>query len=65
VLGVFQNILNATTSKLLYQFDVKGSLKNPTVTAIPTPILTEQVARIFGVMIHKERDAHLLEELKK
>jgi hypothetical protein len=51
VFGAMQKVLNKATSKLLYEFRVSGTLKQPEVDAVPVPVLTEPAALLFGQMI--------------
>jgi hypothetical protein len=51
VLGGIQKMLNTATRTLLYQFHVTGRIGEPKVTAVPAPVLTEGVAKLFGSML--------------
>jgi hypothetical protein len=61
VLGGLQKMLNTATKTLLYQFRVTGSVGRPQVTAVPAPVLTEGVAKLFGAMVKGDRIAEPLE----
>ena len=62
VLGGIQKLLNTATKTLLYQFQVTGTVKQPKVTAVPTPVLTEGVAKLFGSMVRGGRISDPLDE---
>ena len=53
VAGVMQRMLNAATNTLLYEFRVTGTAAEHRVETIPTPILTDPAAVIFGKMLAK------------
>jgi hypothetical protein len=55
VLGALQNMVNTATQTLLYEFHVTGTTREPKIETIPTPVLTEGVAKIFGAMIKGEK----------
>jgi hypothetical protein len=61
VIGGVQKILNTATSKLLYEFRVTGTIKEPEVRAVPTPVLSDAGALLFGKMLPEERRQSLLE----
>ncbi|MEO6567280.1 MAG: AsmA-like C-terminal region-containing protein, partial [Opitutaceae bacterium] len=62
IAGAVQKLLTAVTSELLYQFKVTGQASEPKIQAIPTPILTETAAAIFGRMTRDEAKEHALLE---
>lgn len=51
VFGAIQKVLNTATSTLLYEFRVKGTLKEPKVDTVPVPGLTEPAALLLGQMM--------------
>ena len=51
VAGGIQKMLNAATGALLYQFRVQGSVDRPEIIAVPTPVLTDTAAFVFGKML--------------
>jgi len=55
VLGALQNMVNTATKTLLYEFHVTGTTREPKIETIPTPVLTEGVAKIFGSMIKGDK----------
>jgi hypothetical protein len=54
--GGVQKLVNTATSQLLYAFHVTGKTGDPQVQAVPTPILTETAAALFGKMFNGEKD---------
>ena len=65
VAGQMQKMVNAATSKLLYQFEVKGKLSDPQIKPVPAPLLTDAAASIFGRMLQEAKDADLLKSLEE
>lgn len=65
VLGGLQKMLNTATKTLLYEFHVTGRVGEPKVAAVPTPVLTEGVARLFGAMVKGGRIGAPLEGEEK
>jgi hypothetical protein len=66
VAGALQSAINTATRTLLYEFAVTGTIKEPKVTPVPVPVLTEGAARIFTSMLKPgEKRAKLLEDVKK
>jgi hypothetical protein len=61
VLGGVQKLINTATKTLLYEFHVTGRVGEPRVTAVPVPVLTEGVAKLFGSMARGERIGEPLE----
>jgi hypothetical protein len=55
VLGGLQKMINTATTTLLYEFHVTGTTREPKIETIPTPVLTEGVAKIFGSMLKGEK----------
>jgi hypothetical protein len=51
VFGAIQKVVNTATSTLLYEFHVKGTLKQPKVDTVPAPVLTEPAALLLGQMM--------------
>jgi hypothetical protein len=51
LVGGVQKILDKTSGKLLYQLRIGGMAKKPAVTVEPTPILTEDGARLLKEML--------------
>jgi hypothetical protein len=56
VAGAMQKVLNTATSTLLYEFRVTGPISKPQLAAVPTPVLTEAAAVVFGGMLQGEKD---------
>jgi hypothetical protein len=65
VAGGIQKLLNTATGALLYEFRVGGDLKDVKVTAVPTPVLTDAAALVFGKMLNARKDERPLEWIKK
>ena len=55
VLGGLQKMVNTTTKTLLYEFHVTGSIGQPKIETVPTPVLTEGLANMFGKMMRGEK----------
>ncbi|MDB5318813.1 MAG: hypothetical protein JWN40_444 [Phycisphaerales bacterium] len=55
VLGGLQKMVNTATKTLLYEFRVTGSTREPKIDTVPSPVLTEGVAKLFGKMMRGER----------
>jgi hypothetical protein len=55
VLGGLQKMVNTATKTLLYEFHVTGLIGAPKIDTVPTPVLTEGVAKIFGKMLRGEK----------
>jgi hypothetical protein len=55
VLGGLQAMINAASKTLLYEFKVTGVVGTPKVETVPTPVLTEGVAKVFGAMLKGEK----------
>ena len=51
VAGGIQKIINTATRKLLYEFRITGDVAKPDVKTVPTPILTDHAAGVFGSML--------------
>ncbi|HTL29501.1 MAG TPA: AsmA-like C-terminal region-containing protein, partial [Tepidisphaeraceae bacterium] len=65
IAGAVQKLLTAATSTLLYQFHVTGTTQEPKVVPIPTPILTESAAAIFGKMTKEQKEHDLIESIRE
>ena len=65
LVGGVQKLLNSATSNLLYQFRIEGDVKNPKITPIPAPVLTDSAAFVFGKMVQGVRDGELLRTVKR
>jgi len=55
VLGTLQKMINTAEKTLLYEFRVSGTTREPKVEAVPTPVLTDGVAKLFGAMARGEK----------
>jgi hypothetical protein len=64
VAGTLQRVLNAATRGLLYEFRVKGDVKEPKVEVVPSPVLSEAQAVVFGQMLGKVKDKRLIESFR-
>ena len=64
VAGAIQRTLNAATRGLLYEFHVGGDLKKPQIKTVPSPVLNEARAILFGQMLGKPKDKRLIDSLK-
>lgn len=62
--GALQNLVNVATRNLLYQFHVTGQVGNPTVATVPAPLLTRDLAWLFGQMLKPAPEPHPLDWLK-
>jgi hypothetical protein len=60
VLGGLQAMINTASKTLLYEFHVTGMCREPKFETVPTPVLTEGVAKVFGAMLKGEKWADLL-----
>jgi hypothetical protein len=65
LVGGIQKLLNTATGTLLYQFRVSGTLKEVKVTTVPTPVLTDTAALVFGKMLTPKRDERPLDWLRR
>jgi hypothetical protein len=65
IVGSVQKLLNSATSNLIYQFRVDGPIKDPKVTPVPAPVVTDSVAFVFGKMVQGVRDGDLLKTVKQ
>jgi len=65
VLGGIQKLLNSATKTLLYECKVTGYVHEPQVTTVPTPVLSEPIAGLFGTMLKGEKDHKLLEAVRQ
>ena len=57
VAGGLQKLLNSATGALLYEFRIEGTVKQPSVTTVPTPALTDAAAYVFGRMLEPPKQA--------
>ena len=64
VAGAIQRTLNAATRGLLYEFRVRGDVKKPEIKTVPSPVLNEARAILFGQMLGKPKDKRLIDSLK-
>ena len=55
-------MLNVATRGLLYEFRVGGKVADPQIKAVPTPVLSEARALIFGRMLRETEESPRLEE---
>ena len=55
VAGGVQRMMNAVTGTLLYQFRIEGSVKEPQVSAVPVPVLSDPDAEVFGWMLQERK----------
>jgi hypothetical protein len=62
VLGGLQKMVNTATKTLLYEFHVTGTTQRPKIEAIPAPVLTEGMAKLFGAMLKGERLGEAVEK---
>lgn len=65
IAGAVQRLLTAATSNLLYQFHVTGETKDPKITAVPVPVLTDTAAAIFGKMTKEQKEHSLIESMRE
>ena len=65
IVGGVQKLLNSATSALLYQFRIEGTIKEPKITPIPAPALTESAAFVFGKMLQGMREGELRPTVKR
>jgi hypothetical protein len=63
VVGAIQQLLNTATSQLLYQFRVEGTAKDPRISAVPAPMLTEGAAQLFETMLRGDKSEKLAEQI--
>ncbi|MDQ3439823.1 MAG: hypothetical protein M3478_05680 [Planctomycetota bacterium] len=64
VAGAIQRTLNAATRGLLYEFRVRGDVKKPEIKTVPSPVLNEARALLFGQMLGKPKDKRLIDSMK-
>jgi hypothetical protein len=62
--GAVQTLLNHATRTLFYEFNITGDIHNPTVAAVPVPLLTKGAGRLFTHMLSTKNDQNLLDLLK-
>src|SRR5205814_357600 len=55
IAGGVQKFVNAATRRLFYEFRASGTLSDPSIKAVPAPILTDNAALIFGKMLKDAR----------
>jgi hypothetical protein len=65
VFGTIQQVVNAATSTLLYEFRVSGTLNEPKVDTVPAPVLTEPAALLLGQMIRDGKERKWSETARK
>ncbi len=65
IAGAVQRLLTAATSTLLYQFHITGETKDPKITAVPVPVLTDTAAALFGKMTKEENAQSLIESMRE
>lgn len=65
VLGAVQQVLNAATSTLLFEFRVTGSTADPNVETVPVPALTDPIALLFAEMLRDPQDRRWADNAKK
>jgi hypothetical protein len=63
VVGAIQQLLNTATRQLLYQFRVEGNVKDPKISAVPAPMLTEGAAQLFESMLRGSKSDKLQEQI--
>jgi hypothetical protein len=61
--GGIQQVINKASSKLLYEFRVKGTTSDPQFQAVPVPFLTDTSAMVFGSMLKNQQ--RLVDVLKE
>jgi hypothetical protein len=64
VVGGVQRLLNTATSTLLYEFRVSGTVSQPKVDTVPTPVLTEPAALLFGRMLDDRQKKPLIDAVR-
>jgi hypothetical protein len=62
--GKLQHMVT-TTSRLLYEFQVKGKLPSPQIRAVPAPALTKTTAGVFERMLQQAKSSDLLKSLQE
>ncbi|MEO6436364.1 MAG: AsmA-like C-terminal region-containing protein, partial [Tepidisphaeraceae bacterium] len=55
VAGGLQRILNSATGALLYEFRIGGTVSDVKIHAVPTPVLSEAAAYVFGKMLDPQK----------
>ena len=55
VAGGIQRMMNAVTGTVLYHFRIDGNVKEPQVTAVPLPVLSDPDAEVFGWMLRERK----------
>ncbi|CAN5649366.1 hypothetical protein BH09PLA1_BH09PLA1_36990 [soil metagenome] len=63
IVGGLQKLVNTATSQLLYQFRVTGRAQEPKIAAVPAPILTDNAASLFGMMMRGTRADRLIDAI--
>jgi hypothetical protein len=65
VAGAIQKILNSATGTLLYQFRIAGDTKKVEILTVPTPVLTDTAAFVFGKMMAPKKDQRPLDWFRR
>jgi hypothetical protein len=58
VAGGIQDVLNAATGTLLYEFRIGGTAASPTFNTVPAPVLSDSGAALFGEMLGGKKVYH-------
>jgi hypothetical protein len=62
IAGAVQKLLNTATGTLLYEFRVSGNVSEKVnIETVPTPVLTDAAALVFGKMLNPRRGEHPLD----
>lgn len=64
IAGAIQKLLNGATRLAFYEFRVGGKLPNVQVITVPTPILTDGAAKLFGKMIVPGQNEKLIDSVR-
>jgi hypothetical protein len=64
IAGAIQKLLNGATRLMFYEFRVGGKLPKVEIITVPTPVLTDGVAKLFGKMIAPDQNEKLIDSVR-
>jgi hypothetical protein len=62
--GGIQDLLNAATGTLLYEFRIGGTAASPMFSTVPAPVLTDAGAALFGEMLGGNKASHREQDVR-
>lgn len=63
--GVVQGILREATGSLLYQYRITGNINQPKHELVPTPLVSDPLAKLFAAMVQENPDKKLMEAVRE